>query len=68
MAHEDNAIPVRGVLCFVEADWPIIGGTFTTRGVAVVWPRQLSKMLDAAGGAVDVHAVRERLADVFRPA
>jgi hypothetical protein len=67
-ALEDEAIPVRGVLCFVEADWPLIGGTFTTRGVSVVWPRQLSKMLDAAGGEVDVQAVRDRLSEVFKPA
>lgn len=65
---EDEEIPVRGVLCFVEGDWPMIGGTFTTRGVAVVWPRQLSKMLDAAGGDVDVRAVRDRLSEVFGPA
>jgi hypothetical protein len=28
-----NDVPVLGVLCFVEADWPLIGGNFTTRGV-----------------------------------
>lgn len=26
-------IPVVGSLCFVEADWPLIGGAFATRGV-----------------------------------
>jgi len=67
-ALDGYEIPVRGVLCFVEGDWPMIGGTFTTRGVSVVWPRQLSKMLDAAGGEVDVRAVRDRLGEVFRPA
>ena len=25
----DNRAPVVGVLCFVEADWPLIGGSFT---------------------------------------
>lgn len=29
----NDDIPVHGVLCFVEADWPLIGGAFTTRGV-----------------------------------
>lgn len=67
-AFKDEEIPVRGVLCFVEADSPMIGGTFTTRGVSVVWPRQLSKMLDGAGGEVDVQTVRDRLSEVFRPA
>ena len=56
------------MLCFVEGDWPMIGGTFLTRGVSVVWPRQLSKMLVAAAGEVDVRAVRDRLSEVFEPA
>lgn len=68
VALKDDEIPVHGVLCFVDADWPLIGGTFTTRGISVVWPRQLSKMLDAAGGEVDVPAVRSRLGEVFQPA
>ena len=25
-------LPVTGALCFVEADWPLIGGAFTTQG------------------------------------
>lgn len=29
-------IPVVRSLCFVEADWPLIGGSFTTRGVHLV--------------------------------
>ncbi|WP_344252338.1 nuclease-related domain-containing protein [Terrabacter carboxydivorans] len=42
-------VPVHGVLCFVEADWPLIGGTFTTRGVQVLWPNQLHPQLQADG-------------------
>jgi hypothetical protein len=34
-------VAVHGVLCFVEADWPLIGGSFTTRGVQALWPRKL---------------------------
>ena len=37
----DDDVPVHGVLCFVEADWPLIGGTFTTRGVQALWPKKL---------------------------
>ena len=37
------------VLCFVEADWPPIGGAFTTRGVQVLWPKKLYPQLAAAG-------------------
>jgi Nuclease-related domain len=42
-------VPVHGVLCFVEADWPLIGGAFTTRGVEVLWPKRLYPRLGAEG-------------------
>ena len=42
-------LPVLGVLCFVGADWPLIGGTFTTRGVQALWPRKLYPQLQAGG-------------------
>lgn len=28
-------LPVRGFLCFLDADWPPVGGSFSTRGVGV---------------------------------
>lgn len=61
-------LPVIGVLCFVEADWPLIGGAFTTRGVHAVWPKRLAKLLTEAEGTVEVAAVREALAAHFKPA
>ena len=42
-------LPIHGVLCFVEADWPLIGGSFTTRGVEALWPRRLYPKLKADG-------------------
>jgi hypothetical protein len=42
-------VPVRGVLCFVDGDWPVIGGDFTVRDVAVVWPKKLAKLLVQPG-------------------
>ena len=45
----DDDVPVNGVLCFVEADWPLIGGTFTTRGVQALWPKKLYPKLQAEG-------------------
>lgn len=45
--HSD--VPVRGVLCFVQADWPLIGGDFTVRHVAVLWPKKLVKVLAQPG-------------------
>jgi hypothetical protein len=42
-------VPVRGVLCFIDADWPLIGGGFTTCGVEVVRPKKLYRHLTADG-------------------
>lgn len=42
-------VPVRGVLCFVDADWPLIGGSFAIDGVMVMWPKKLKAMLTEAG-------------------
>jgi hypothetical protein len=64
----DECVPVVGVLCFVDVDWPLAGGFFSLRHVRVVSPRRLSKILAAAGGAVDVAGVRERIAAAFPPA
>lgn len=42
-------VPVSGFLCFIDADWPLIGGVFTTREVHVLWPKRLAKLLTEAG-------------------
>ncbi|WP_246136339.1 nuclease-related domain-containing protein [Leekyejoonella antrihumi] len=63
-------LPVHGVLCFVDADWPMIGGAFTTRGVQALWPKKLYPKLQAAGPlAVDSLAdIHWRLASALPPA
>jgi len=62
-------VPVTGALCFVEADWPLIGGAFSTRGVHVLWPKRLAKVLtETRDGEVDVAAVRESVASRFKSA
>ncbi|WP_347351087.1 nuclease-related domain-containing protein [Intrasporangium sp.] len=61
-------IPVIGSLCFVEADWPLIGGAFATRGVQVLWPKRLAKLLVEAEGSIEVQSVREALATHFKSA
>lgn len=62
---DDATVPVTGVLCFLEADWPLLGGSFTVDSIHVTWPRALIKQmagqLDAAG-RVDVDAIHARLA------
>ena len=65
-ALADLDVVVCGVLCFLEADWPLIGGDFTVRDIAVVWPRLLTKRISVAAPAgVDVDAVYGRLGAVF---
>lgn len=61
-------VPVKGALCFVEADWPLIGGAFSTRGIDILWPRRLVRLLSAAEGSVDVSAMRDVLLAHFKSA
>ena len=64
-----DAVPVTGILCFIDADWPLIGGTFTTRGVEVVWPKKLYPRLTAlAPSQFDVSALHRSLAEALPPA
>jgi len=61
-------VPMRGALCFLEAEWPLFGGAFATRGVQVLWPKRLVKVLREAEGGVDVAAVAALLAGRLRRA
>ncbi len=65
-----TATPVHGVLCFVEADWPLIGGTFTTAGINVVHPKKLAAMITAAGNLTmeATTPMHKHLAAAFPPA
>ncbi|MDQ7878494.1 nuclease-related domain-containing protein [Microbacterium sp. QXD-8] len=57
---------VTGVLCFLEADRPLIGGSFTVAGVQVLWPRLLVKrMVEAPPQTIDVDSIHSRLATAF---
>lgn len=60
-ALADDTIPITGALCFLEADWPLTGGSFAVDEVHVVWPRFLVKrMTEAPVVAFDVDAVGSR--------
>lgn len=61
-------VPVVGALCFVAADWPLIGGSFVTRDVRILWPKLLARRLTEVNGVIDVPAVRDALAAHFKPA
>lgn len=41
--------PAHGTLRFIEADWPLIGGSSVIADVAVVWPKKLAERLVAPG-------------------
>lgn len=63
-------LPVTGVLCFIEADWPLVGGAFVTRGVHVLWPKRLYTRI-AVDGPLDgelIATVHGRLAAALPPA
>ena len=63
-------VPVRGVLCFVEADWPLLGGAFTLRGVDVLWPKKLYSQFKADGplNAASIAEIHRHLAAALPPA
>lgn len=69
-ALADAAVEVRSVLCFVEADWPLLGGDFVIRDVSVTWPRKLASTIAQPGPltGAQVAAIHERLATAFPPA
>jgi hypothetical protein len=61
--------PVRGILCFVDSEWPLLAGPFTVNGVEVLWPKKLVGRLTAAPPAeVDVDALVGVLGTRFRQA
>lgn len=57
--------PVIGALCFVDADWPLISGSFMAQGVHVLWPKRLAKQLTAEAGPLEVDTIRRKLAARF---
>jgi hypothetical protein len=68
-ALDDASVPVVGALCFVDADWPLIGGAFRTRGVHVLWPRRLGQLLTAGEAPLrDPTSVWAQIETAFPPA
>ena len=60
-------LPVRGILCFVDAEWGLFSGPFAVDGVEVMWPKKLVTRLGAeVEGTAEVAAVAARLAIAFR--
>ena len=68
LGEDGITAPVTGALAFVDADWPMIGGSFTTRDVHVLWPKRLQKLLSAVGELEDIAGIHRLLATRFPPA
>lgn len=66
---EDAGItaPIHGALCFLEGDWPMIGGSFAVGEVHVLWPRLLVKRINAESAQqdIDIDQVHSLLATSF---
>jgi len=62
--------PVRGMLCFVEGDWPLIGGAFMIDDLYVLWPRKAVEHLVKPGPLDEetVQRVHRVLGAAFPPA
>ena len=67
---ELGQIPVGGMLCFVEADWPLIGGDFMIANLRVLWPKRAAAHIVKQGNvdAATAHHVHRVLASSFPPA
>ncbi len=66
-AHDN---PVRGMLCFIDADWPLIGGAFRIGQVDVLWPGKSAEKLTIPGPLTpaDIEVIHHHLAAAFPPA
>jgi hypothetical protein len=61
-------IPLRGVLCFVDSEWPLLfAKPIHLQGVTILWPKALQDLV-RSGELLDagaVHRLARVLADVF---
>lgn len=42
-------VPLSGMLVFLDADWPLIGGAFVTQQVTVLWPKKAVEKITQPG-------------------
>lgn len=61
-------LPVAGVLCFIDADWPLFETAFKLRDVYATSPRRLTKLITRdAAGSLDPTRTAAYLAGMFPP-
>ena len=69
LGDEFADVKIRGVLCFIGAEWPLIKRPHRVNGVTAVWLKGLPKIVTARGPLNDRMAdVAEHLRSRLRPA
>ena len=66
-----GSVPVRGVLCFVGARWPLFNSRpVHLRGAVALWPDALADCVGAPGGlgAAGIARTKDALAGILTPA
>jgi hypothetical protein len=60
-------VPVRGMLCFVDADWPLVGGSFAVSNIDVLWPNKAADRIRAGEtlSPETVGSIHAALAEAF---
>lgn len=69
-AHGGNAVPVVGMLCFVDAEWPPGSSPLVIDDIHILWPKKIRDQVRRAG-VLDETAIGDwhrLLAGAFRPA
>jgi hypothetical protein len=63
-------VPIRPILCFVDAEWSWFAKPFTLEGVTIAWPKATADLLCQAGSLTpgQVGRIAERLAERLPPA
>lgn len=67
---DEPDVPVRGYLCFVDAEWHLLDSAFTIRGVTVLWPKKLLKATrdDGPLDATAIERLHRLLGGALQPA
>ena len=70
LGTEWDEVPVRPMLCFVDAEWTWFAQPFELQGVLVTWPKAMRELLVRPGPYAPpaVELMAARLAEGLRPA
>jgi hypothetical protein len=65
--HSWADVPVHGMLCFLDADWPLHGGAFSIDGLDVLWPDKAVERIRTHGqvSTYTITVLHKYLSDEF---